>query len=79
MNIYNVATGNNTDVEIFFDGYQDPYQTTGVMSLQLELEDLQDESLDVLSLSYNLSIYNPFYNYLMWTSDYAPAALVSNY
>ncbi len=72
-----VATGNNTDPDIFFDGYKDPYQTTGVLSLQLELEDLLLEDVDILTLSYNLDIYNPLYNYLVWTSSYAAIALVS--
>ena len=75
--MYNVATGNNTDTEIFFDGWEDPYQTTGVLSMQLDLEDLQLEDVDIITLSYNLTIYNHFYKYLEWTSTYAPSALVS--
>ena len=78
VTIYDLATDNNTDPEIFFDGYKDPYQTTGVLSLQLELEDLQPEDVDILTLSYDLKIYNPLYNYLVWTSSYAVIALVSS-
>lgn len=82
VTIYNVATGNSTNPEIFFDGYKDPYQTTGVLSLQLELGDLQledDVSLPIVELSYNLNISNRLYNKLEWTSNYAAtASLVSN-
>ncbi len=78
VTIYDLATDNDTDPEIFFDGYKDPYQTTGVLSLQLELEDLQPEDVDILTLSYDLKIYNPLYNYLVWTSSYAVIALVSS-
>ncbi len=77
VTISSVATGNNTDPDTFFDGYDDPYQTTCVLSLQLELEDLLLEDVDILTLSYNLDVYNPLYNYLVWTSSYAGIALVS--
>ena len=74
--VYGVATGNNTNPEIFFDAYQDPYQTTGALSLQIELEDFQLEDIDVNILGYNLSIYNDLYNYVEWTSNYAVDPLV---
>ena len=77
VTIYSVATGNNTDTEIFFDAWQDPYQTTGVLSLQVELEDSQVEDVDVNMLSYKMTISNHFYKYLQWTSTYAIDALVS--
>ena len=80
MTVYNVATGNNTDPETFFDTYKDPYQTTGVLSLQLELGDLQleDYNIAAVELGYNLNIFNRLYNNLSWTSNYATAALVSD-
>ena len=60
-----------------FDGYKDPYQTTDLISLQLEVEDLQSENVDVVMLMHSLTIHNCLYTYLAWTNDYAPFALVS--
>jgi len=68
--VYNVGTGNQTDPEIFFDGRQDIYSTTGVLNLQLEI-------LHGVPVNYSTSIHNRYYNSLGWTSDFGAAAIVS--
>jgi len=68
--VYNVGTGNQTDPEIFFDGGQDIYSTTGVLNLQLEI-------LHGVPVNYSTSIHNRYYNSLGWTSDFGAAAIVS--
>ncbi|KAL0017754.1 hypothetical protein WJX77_000091 [Trebouxia sp. C0004] len=66
--VYNVGTGNQTDPEIYFDGGQDIYSTTGVLNLQLEV-------LHGVPVNYTTSIHNRYYNSLGWTSDFGAAAI----